>query len=188
MKSGFLLDRAEVGLEHHVEITRLGPGSFGATVRARNVEQAVLRLPTLLLEEGLFQVVGTKALVAAQTFGQRIGEDADMTRSHPNLFGQDHRGVKTNGVIAAGDHISPPLLLDVLFQLDAQRSVIPGRAGTAIDLTGRKTKPRRFARLTTESIADADNVTFSFSAGATRPSEAGHRCSTVVSADITRPA
>ena len=45
-------------------------------------------------------------------------------------------GVEADHVVARGDHGAPPLLLDVLLQLHAERAVVPGGAGAAVDLAG----------------------------------------------------
>ena len=92
-------------------------------------------LPGLVLLE---QVVGAEPLVAGGALGQRVAERPDMARGHPHLARQDHRGIEPDDVLTAGDHRPPPLLLDVLLQLDPERPVVPGRAGTAIDLSGRE--------------------------------------------------
>src|SRR3712207_3456461 len=73
-----VLDGAEVGLEHHVEVARLGPLAGHAAVRAGDLGQA-LRQPTLLRLEGLLEVVGPEALVAVLALRQRVGEHADVT-------------------------------------------------------------------------------------------------------------
>src|SRR3712207_6178245 len=67
-----VLDRAEVGLEHHVEVARLGPPALGAAVGTGDVGQAVLRRPALARLELLLEVVGPEALVTALTLGQRV--------------------------------------------------------------------------------------------------------------------
>ena len=101
VQARLVLDRAEVGLEHHVEVARLGPLAAGAAVRAGDVGQAVLRRPALALLELLLEVVGAEALVAVLALDQRVGEDADVAGGHPDLARQDHRGVQADDVVAA---------------------------------------------------------------------------------------
>ena len=110
---------------------------FGQAISARPCSGArpLLRLELLL------EVVGAEPLVAGQALGQRVGEHADVAGGHPHLAGQDDRGVEADDVVAAGDHGLPPLPLDVLLELDAERPVVPGRAGAAVDLAGREDEP-----------------------------------------------
>ena len=48
-------------------------------------------------------------------------------------------------VVVVGDHVVPPRLPDVAFQLDAQRAVIPEAVQTAVDLAGLKDESAPFA-------------------------------------------
>ena len=136
------LDRTEVGLEHHVEFARLGPLTLCAAVGADDVghrHRFGIRnalFGALLLEVRLLHVVLPVAPMALQTFDERIVEHLDVAGGHPHLPRQDDRGVQADDVVASGDHRPPPLPLDVLLQFHAQRPVIPGRPGAAVDLTG----------------------------------------------------
>jgi hypothetical protein len=131
------LHRAEEGLEHHVELARGRVLAAGAAVRAGHVGQVVLccRLAGAL-GVLLGQLVGAEPLVAALALDQRVVERVDVPGGHPHLAGQDHRAVQADHVLTAGHHAAPPLPLDVLLQLDAQRAVVPRGAGSAVDLTG----------------------------------------------------
>ena len=151
VQARLVLDDAEVGLEHHVELARLGPLPAGAAVRAGDVGQgdrvgvdllALLRLP---VGDGLLQVVDAEALVAAEALGERVGELADVARGDPRLARQDDRGVEADDVLAGGHHRAPPLALDVLLELDAERAVVPRRARAAVDLTAREDEPAALA-------------------------------------------
>ena len=88
----------------------------------------------LLLLELLQQVVLPIPLVAVGAFDQRIGEGGDVAGGDPDLARQDHRRVKPDDVLARPHHVVPPLALDVVLELDAQRAVVPGGLGAAIDL------------------------------------------------------
>src|SRR5674476_514175 len=141
VQPGLVLDRADVRLEHHVEVARLGPLAFGAAARARDLGQpfgqAVFAVLELLLEG-----VGAEPLVALETFGERIREHADVAGGDPHLTRQDHRRVEPDDVVAGGDDLAPPLLLDVLLELDAQGAVVPRRTRAAVDLaTGEDEAP-----------------------------------------------
>ena len=138
MQSLLALDRTEVGLEHHVELSRLGPLATFAAVGADDVtHRHRLRIrQTLFLRVRLLHVVLAVALMAFQAFDERVVEHLDVTGGHPHLTRKDDRGVQADDVIASGNHRPPPLALDVLLQFDTQWPVVPRRAGTAVDLAG----------------------------------------------------
>ena len=56
----------------------------------------------------------------------------------PDLGGQDDGRVDTDHVLARRHHVAPPLTLDVLLELDTQRSVVPGGTLAAVDLAARE--------------------------------------------------
>ena len=91
----------------------------------------------LLLRDLLLQVVGAVALVARLALGQRVAEGVDVAAGLPDLARQDDARVEADHVVTHGDHGLPPLALDVLLELDAERAVVPGRLGAAVDLTAR---------------------------------------------------
>src|SRR6476619_386472 len=92
------------------------------------VHDALLRRVILL------QVVLAEALVAGLALGQRVAEGTQVAAGLPGPRRQDHAGVQTDDVLTCGDHRAPPLALDVLLQLDAERAVVPRRPGAAVDL------------------------------------------------------
>ena len=137
MQAGLVLDHAEVGLQQAGELARLGPRAAGAAVGAgegREVD-VVGVVEALLLGELLLEVVGPEPLVARLALGQRVGEGRDVAAGLPGLPRQDHRGVEADDVVAHLHHGLPPLALDVVLELDAQRAVVPGGPGAAVDLT-----------------------------------------------------
>src|SRR5690606_26445992 len=73
-------------------------------------------------------------LVAAQALDERVREGADVAGGHPGLPGQDDRGVEADHVLTGVHHRAPPLALDVLLELHAERAVVPRRARAAVDL------------------------------------------------------
>ena len=137
VQTRLVLDHAEVGLEHAVERTGLGPRAAGAAVGARDGGEVdvVGIVDALLLRDRLLQVVGAEPLVAALALGQRVGERRQVARCLPRLGRQDHRRVEADHVVARRDHGAPPLALDVLLELDAERTVVPGGAGASVDLS-----------------------------------------------------
>ena len=79
--------------------------------------------------------------MAVQALDERVGEDADVTGCHPHLLRQDDARVQAHDIGTAGDHVAPPLALDVLLELDAERPVVPCRPRAAVDLTGLEDEP-----------------------------------------------
>src|SRR5690606_21717745 len=132
------LHRTEVGLEHHVEFTRFSELATRAAVRTRDLGQVVLGdLLASALGVLLSELIGAEAVVAGSALHQRIVERVDVAGRHPHLPGQDDRRVQADDVVPALHHRLPPLALDVVLQLDAERSVVPRRPGTTVDLAGR---------------------------------------------------
>ena len=137
-----ILGRAQVGAQQAVEHPRLGERAPGAAVRAGQIGQPVLRLlAVVLLLVGLDQVVGAEPLVAGLAFGQRVDELGDVAAGLPDLGREDHAGVQADDVVTLGHHRAPPLPLDVVLDLHAERAVVPGRAQAAVDLAGRVHDP-----------------------------------------------
>lgn len=130
-----VLGGAEVGAEQAGELLGLGEHALVAAVRAVDVREAVLGEAVVLRLVGLLQVVGAVALVTGGALGEGVGEGGDVAGGDPGLGGQDHRRVDTDDVLTGGDHVTPPLALDVLLELDAERAVVPGGTLSAVDLT-----------------------------------------------------
>jgi hypothetical protein len=97
----------------------------------------------------LDQVIGPVALVTERALGQRVDELGDVPARLPHLAGQDDRGVQPDDIVALGHHRAPPLALDVVLQLDAERAVVPGSPQASVDLAGRVDE--------SPSLAQADN-------------------------------
>ena len=129
-------DRTEVGLDHHVDLARFGPLTLRAAIGADDLgHRHGLRISDFfLLRMRLLHVVLPVPLVALQTLNEGVVEYLDMAGGHPYLPRQDDRRIQADDVVAAGDHGAPPLSLDVLLEFHTQRSVVPRRAGTPVDL------------------------------------------------------
>src|SRR5699024_8141461 len=131
-------DGAEVGLDQAGELLRLGEVTARAAVGAGDLRHTALGRTALLGLEGLQQVVLAEADVAALALHERVGERLDVAGGLPHALGQDDRGVQAHHVPAGGHEGAPPLPLDVLLELHAERAVVPRGAGSAVDLTGRE--------------------------------------------------
>ena len=118
-----VFDRAHKGLKHQVELARIG--KLAAAGRAGL----------------LFQFVRPPALLAAFAFHQRVGEILEVSAGYPDLGMHQDTGIDTDHIIPALDHIFPPGVFDIAFQLDAQRSEVPATGQTAVDFAALKDKP-----------------------------------------------
>src|ERR1039458_4815230 len=67
---------------------------------------------------------------------ERVHELGDVAAGLPHLAGQDDRRVQPDDVLPAGGHRVPPLALDVVLHLHAQRAVVPGGAQAPVDIAG----------------------------------------------------
>ena len=114
-----VLHRADEGLEHQVELARLGEGVLHAAVRAR---------------ARLGQLVGAEALLAVAAVDERVGEGGDVAARLPHLRGHEDGGVEADDVVAQLHHRAPPGVLHVALEQHAERPVVPGRAEAAVDL------------------------------------------------------
>ena len=86
------------------------------------------------LGEVLNELVGAETGLTGLAVHQRIVEAADVAGSYPNLTVHQDRAVQT-GVVGAFLHeLLPPGLLDVVLELNAQRTVVPGVGQAAVDL------------------------------------------------------
>ena len=94
----------------------------------------------MLLGECFDQLIRPPTLVALLALGERIDERIDVTRRDPHLRGKNYRRVDADHVVAPTHHVLPPLPTHVLFELDSQRAVVPGRPGAPVDLRRRENK------------------------------------------------
>ena len=141
-------DRSHERFEHEVELTGRGElalAAFGTQRAARstalaclaggNLEPVSLRGLAVVHPRLPVHLIGPKAPLALTTVHHRIGEVVDVAARLP------HRGVHQDGRIepdhvgAALHEVAPPDPLDVVSQLDPERTVVPARAGAPVDLT-----------------------------------------------------
>ena len=132
-----VLDRAEVGAQHHVEVARFGPLATGAAVRADDVLHAVFRhLVAVLLGVGFLELVGAVALVAVEALDERIVEHAHVAGRHPHFGRQNDGSVDTDDIRTGDDHGAPPFTLDIVLESDAEGAVIPSGTGATVNFAG----------------------------------------------------
>jgi hypothetical protein len=84
--------------------------------------------------ERLDQVVLAEALVAVGALDQRVRERLEVPRGLPDPGGHDDGRVLADHVVAQLHDRAPPGLLDVVLELDPERTVVVARADPAVDL------------------------------------------------------
>ena len=84
--------------------------------------------------ERLDQVVLAEALVAVGALDQRVGERLQVPGGLPDPRGHDDGRVLADHVVAQLHDRAPPGPLDVVLQLDPERTVVVARADPAVDL------------------------------------------------------
>ena len=120
-----LLDRPDRGLEHQVEVARLGQVALLRFAGVLGRFQPAMQLP---------EVVGAEALLAGAAVDQRVGEAGQVAGGLPHARVLQDRRVDRDDVVAFGQHRAPPLVLDVVLEQHAVVAVVVGRADAAVDL------------------------------------------------------
>src|SRR5512132_418422 len=92
------------------------------------------RGPAVLGLERLDQVVLAEALVAVAALDQRVGERLEVAGGLPDPRGHDDGRVLADHVVAQLHDRAPPGPLDVVLQLDPERTVVVARTDPAVDL------------------------------------------------------
>src|SRR4029077_10113608 len=115
-----VLDRADEGLEHEIELPR----------------RAELLLAAVRAGAGhaLRQLVEAVAMLAVRALYERIREVLDVPGRLPDLRVHEDRGVEADDVVAELHHRAPPRALHVVLELDAQWPEVPRRARATVDL------------------------------------------------------
>ena len=95
---------------------------------------ALAKVEVILVAPVLDDLVGTEALLALLAVHQRVGEAAYMTRGNPGHGVHENSGVEADVVRAFLYELLAPRRLDVVFELNAERTVVPGVRKAAVDL------------------------------------------------------
>ena len=129
-RTGALLGHgADRGLEHEVELARLGQIALGV------LSGPLRRLPAALR---VLELVGAEAQLAGAAVDERVREALDVARSLPDPRMEDHRGVDQHDVVALLHHRLEPTGADVVLDEHAVVAVVEGRAEPAVDLGRRE--------------------------------------------------
>jgi hypothetical protein len=126
---GVIDHRADMGLEHEVELARLGEVALVRLARVFGGFAAAL---------SVLQQVGAEALPAGPAVDQWIRESLQVPGGLPGARVLEDRRVQRHDVVAILQHRPPPLALDVVAQQHPVMAVVVGRAKAAVDLGGWK--------------------------------------------------
>ena len=91
-------------------------------------------------------MIGAETALACLAVDQWIGEPAQMTRCFPDLRMHEDRRVEADDIAAVRDHRTPPGLLDVALEFNAERTVIPATVETAVYFARLKDETPAFAK------------------------------------------
>ena len=93
--------------------------------------------PTAFAGPAVDHGVGKRRFMAGMTQRHRVGQDG---------------GIQSFDIVPLVNHGSPPSGFEIVFQFDAQRTVVVDPLQAAVDVAGLKMKPRRFAKETSSSM------------------------------------
>ena len=139
-----VLGDALKGLEHQVELTNArevrlaADGALDLVLLDIRLHFGVrprgdIHLDAVLLIVVLDEVIRTVTRLAALAVHQGIGETAHVTRRDPHVGVHQDRAVETDVQVILGHELLPPSFLDIVFQLHAERAVVPSIRETAVD-------------------------------------------------------
>ena len=94
----------------------------------------------------LYQLIGTMSRVAVAAIHKRIGKASDVSAGDPGLWIHKNGRIKSYIVGAFLHEFLPPCALDVIFELNAQGTEIPGVGKTAVYFRSRKYKASVFGK------------------------------------------
>ena len=142
-----LLDRSDGGLEHEVELARLG--EIAILVVAGQLRGGVAAAGIRVLGRArarLLDVIGAKAQPACLAVDKRVGEAREVTGRLPGTRVLDDRRVEGDDVVALLDHRLPPGIHHVVLQEHAVVPVVVGVGDAPVDLGGGKDEPAALAK------------------------------------------
>ena len=121
-----ILNRPDVRGKHQVEFARFAEGSV---------------LPATRAGFQVFQMIGAEAGAAVGAIDFQIVESGGMPRGLPcfwvlddgRIHSDDLQRVSVGSYRGAFDHVSPPAVAEVVFQLHAERAVVPEPVDSPVD-------------------------------------------------------
>src|SRR2546423_10526407 len=121
-----ILDRANERLEHQVEKARLAEGALHSARWALRVRRTGSAFDPW--------IISAKTLFAISTVDEGVHKTANVAARFPDLRIHQDCGIQSFDVVSRAHHRVPPPILEILLDLDTEWSIIPHRAGAAIDL------------------------------------------------------
>ena len=91
-------------------------------------------------------LVGAEAGFRKQAIAHRIAETADVAGGNEHLLHRQNRAVHAEHVVAFLHGLAPPEVLEVAFQLGAERAVIPAAVEAAVEFAGLENEAAAFAQ------------------------------------------
>src|SRR5262245_23767825 len=133
---------ADICLEHQIELSRLGQLAFVELARRFARLEGASHTGKLIAPETALAPLGLAIDhwileprdVSARLPHLRVHDDGAIDADHGDFL-----AVGSGGRVA--DHVVPPGVLDVLLQLDAERSVVPEPVDAAVDFARLKDEP-----------------------------------------------
>src|SRR3954447_25981896 len=125
-------ERAHRGLEHQVELARLGQVAVGSLARLLARLAAALRV---------CEPVAAEPDLAGAAVDERVGEALDVAGRLPDARVEDDRRVEGDDVVALLKHRREPAGADVVLPQAPVVAVVVRRAEPAVDLGGREDEP-----------------------------------------------
>ena len=105
-------------------------------------------------------LVGAEAELRLLAVNHRVGKARDVSRRAPNVGVHDYRRVETHDVVAPVYKVVPPCAFNVVFEFDAERTVVEKSVKPAVDFGGAVNEPPALAE--TLDCCHIDHVSFLF--------------------------
>ncbi len=93
-----------------------------------------LNLAQVILNEN----IGTISLLGILVVDERVVKCAYVAGSFPNAGMHENSGIDAHDVLVQAGHRLPPIVFDVVFELDAHLAIIVNSGQAVVNLTGRE--------------------------------------------------
>ncbi len=131
----FVLDWADIGFEHEIELA-----GFGELSPASGDKFA-----GFLGAGGGGDLVGTETAFAGFAIDHGVGESGFVAAGFPNGAAHENGAIHSDDIVPVLGHRFPPIFLQVTFQCHAEGTVVPGAIQPAVDFGRWKDKAPAFA-------------------------------------------
>jgi hypothetical protein len=96
------------------------------------------------------ELVSAETFVASEAVHERVREVTHVARSLPNAGVQKNRAIETKHIMAAGDELLPPKILNVALEFHAIRTVVPSVGEAIVNFGARENE--------SAALAEGDDV------------------------------